>query len=356
MHPLLRSRTLLMAYLLGWAGFGLIFLFSARVDEASWGEAAWFAILAAGLAAILFPCSYYPCRALPLRTTRPHILAAGWIGSSLIMGGLWSTLLLLAAKRLHLLPPNYLTWKGWTSFALTGCFMYLLTVAMHYVIIAHQDSEDSRRTEQESRVLAREAELKALRAQLNPHFLFNSLNSISALTTIDPRRAREMCVLLSEFFRKSLKLGERTQVSLAEEVELSKAYLAIEQIRFGQRLAVAWEIDPTTESLRVPALLLQPLVENAIKHGIAQLPEGGLLRISAARRAGLIEVRIENARDPDQDTPAGLGLGLQQVKQRLRGCYGTEAYFEAGPSGATYRVAMGLPLQPAAPPEEATHG
>jgi two-component system, LytTR family, sensor histidine kinase AlgZ len=344
MHPLIRSRALLAGYLFGWLAFGVVFLFSARIESAPWKEAILLAAIAAGLAAVLFPYSYYSCRALPLRSTPPPTLAAGWIGSALVMGGLWSALLLAISKHLQLLPPHYLTWQGWVSFGLTGSFMYLVTVAMHYVIIAHQHSEESLRTEQELRELAREAELKALRAQLNPHFLFNSLNSISALTSIDPKGARKMCVLLADFLRKSLKLGERPIVPLAEELTLLRAYLDIEQIRFGNRLRVEWSVDAEAEKAEIPTLLLQPLVENAIKHGIAQLPEGGILRFSAHASNGFVEVLLENARDPEADVPAGLGMGLQQVKRRLRGRYGNGASFEAKSLEAGFVVAMTFPI------------
>ena len=185
--------------------------------------------------------------------------------------------------------------------------------------------------------------MKALRVQLNPHFLFNSLNSISALTTLDPSRAREMCVLLSDFLRKSLKLGERGTVSLGEELDLARAYLSIERIRFGERLAVDWEVDPDTEATPLPTLLLQPLVENAIKHGIAALPEGGRLTIAARKRQDEVEIVVDNPVDPDSEPPQGLGMGLRQVRQRLLGRYGSRSSMEAGIVEGRHRVTLRLP-------------
>ena len=345
MHPLLKSRALLAGYLAGWLAFGLVFFVSARVEHAPLRDALWLTLMAAGLAATLFPSSYYSCRALPLRSTPPLTLAAGWVGSTLLMGGIWSGLLLYFGVQLHLFPNWFLTWASWLRFCLTGAFMYLITVAMHYAFIAHQLSEEAQRTEQDLRELAREAELKALRAQLNPHFLFNSLNSISALTSIDPKGARRMCVLLSDFLRKSLKLGERQEVSLAEELDLVRAYLSIEQIRFGDRLKVAWDISAEAESVMVPALLLQPLVENAIKHGVAQLPDGGTIRLSAGIREGWAELRLENDRDADAVRPLGLGLGLRQVKQRLRTRYGNTATLDVRIRDDRFEAVMAFPLE-----------
>jgi LytS/YehU family sensor histidine kinase len=187
--------------------------------------------------------------------------------------------------------------------------------------------------------------LKALRAQLNPHFLFNSLNSISALTTIDPKRAREMCVLLSDFLRKSLKLGERSMVALSEELDLLRAYLSIEQIRFGSRLVVEWSIAPEAQEIQIPTLLLQPLVENAIKHGIAAIPEGGTITISAARKGGFVEIMLENPVDSDSEHPQGLGIGLKQVKMRLQGRYGPDIFFEAALKDGQHKVLMVFPTE-----------
>jgi LytS/YehU family sensor histidine kinase len=157
-----------------------------------------------------------------------------------------------------------------------------------------------------------------------------------------------MCVLLAEFLRSSLRLGERETVSLAEELELVRTYLAIEQIRFGDRLRVDWAVDADAGCTEVPPLLLQPLVENAIKHGVAQLTGGGTVLIAVAvlpdRRVG---IRVENARDPGQEAPAGLGMGLRQVRLRLRGRYGPGADFAAGARRDRFEVVLALPMEPA---------
>src|SRR5260370_2632838 len=116
----------------------------------------------------------------------------------------------------------------------------------------------------EAELLAREAELKALKAQIDPHFLFNSLHSISALTAVDAGRARDMCIRLSDFLRNSLRLGERTTIPFSEELALARTYLEVEQVRFGQRLRVAQDIEEAYCDCDVPPLLLQPLVENSI--------------------------------------------------------------------------------------------
>ena len=214
--------------------------------------------------------------------------------------------------------------------------MYVLSTAFHYAVLA---VESSRRAE----VLAREAELRALKAQVNPHFLFNSLNSISALTAIDPVKARDMCIRLSDFLRISLRLGERATISFGEEWELARTYLDVEQVRFGKRLSVCEKIDTACANCDVPPLLVQPLVENAIKHGIATLVEGGEIRVSGSRSKDGMRFVIENPFDPDAPLSRKSGIGLRNVRDRLRARYGGAARLEIAVAENRYSVALSLP-------------
>lgn len=348
MHPLLSSRARLGTYLAGWVPIVAMFTAFAAVNHTPWPAATIIGFVGASLAALLFLSSYYLCLALPVTSTNPGLAVATWALASMAMGSLWAALLFIILRTLSRLYPPLVPWgvmnlPNLLIAGTIGSIFYILVAALHYILIAMEERRAAERAEQEMRVLAREAELKALRAQLNPHFLFNSLNSISALTTIDPARARKMCVLLSDFLRKSLKLGEQSFVPLSEELDLLRSYLAIEEIRFGERLKPEWDIPEDATSIQVPALLLQPLVENAIKHGISVLPEGGSLRISAKLLSEDLELRVENSVDADAETPKGLGMGLRQVRQRLLGRYGPDILFEAGLSGDRYHVRMSFP-------------
>src|SRR5205085_9605400 len=151
-----------------------------------------------------------------------------------------------------------------------GFLFYLMSVALHYALLAMEASR-------EAALQARDAELRALKSQINPHFLFNCLNSISALTTTDPAKARDMCVRLSDFLRNTLGLGERESIAWLDELELARTYLEVEKVRFGARLRVEMDIEEACSECQVPPLVLQPLVENAIRHGIATLVDGGLV-------------------------------------------------------------------------------
>jgi sensor histidine kinase YesM len=351
MHPLLASRARLGAYLLGWAPIALLLAGIARSQGWNWAEAGALALPLCGLAALLFLSAWFLCRALPLGAVNDGLGAHGaaWGMAAVIMGGLWAGLAWLLAQVLAWIPglgalPQRV---GIALPVLTGLgvLLYLASVALSYLMLAQDRAIEAERKGAELQLLAQESELKALRAQLNPHFLFNSLNSLSALTAVDPARAREMCVLLSDFLRRSLGLGERRLVALREELDLARAYLAIEQIRFGARLQVDWRIDPAAEPALLPTLLLQPLVENAIKHGIAALPEGGTVVLAAEVREAHVLLTVENPLDPDAPVPQGLGIGLRQIRQRLLGRFGNRARFEAGVQAGTHRATLVFPLE-----------
>jgi LytS/YehU family sensor histidine kinase len=213
---------------------------------------------------------------------------------------------------------------------------YLLSVALHYSMLAVESGK-------QAEILSREAELKALKAQINPHFLFNSLNSISALTTVDPKRAREMCIRLSDFLRISLRLGEKLSIPFGEELSLASSYLDVEQIRFGTRLRVQNDFDPASSACEVPPLLVQPLVENAIKHGIASLSEGGEILMSARVANERLRFIIENRFDPDAPPMRKSGFGLTNVRNRLTARYGAAARLDIQVEDNVYKVVMTLP-------------
>jgi hypothetical protein len=349
MNPILSSRARMGTYLLGWVPIAALLAFVGVSQGWTVLEAVVFDVPICLAAAFLFLSSWYLCKALPLQSTRVGSHWTAWILAAVIMASLWAYGAMALAWGLDHLPLlagiRHRARAALPVLLGLGAVLYLATLALHYLIEAVERGKLSEAREAEFRILAQDAELRALRAQLNPHFLFNSLNSISALTTIDPSKARSMCILLSDFLRGSLRLGEKRLVSLSEEVDLLKAYLSIEQIRFGSRLQVAWEIDPATAQEPVPALLLQPLVENAIKHGIAGLTEGGIVRIMARREGKVLELRVENPVDEDTPVVHGLGIGLRQVRSRLQMRFGDRMRFEAGIADGVHRVTMIFPAQ-----------
>ena len=186
------------------------------------------------------------------------------------------------------------------------------------------------------------ARLAELQSRIRPHFLFNTLNTALALVRVDPARAEGVLEDLAELFRVALTdIGE--SVSLAEEVELARRYLDIEQVRFGTRLNIVWELDEDAGSARVPPLILQPLVENAVRHGVEPSPDGGTVRIRTRVKAGRVQVLIANT-VPVQASRPGNGMALKNVRERLQLMHDMAAQFEARRVDGAFRVQLVFPL------------
>ncbi len=185
------------------------------------------------------------------------------------------------------------------------------------------------------------ARLSELQSRIRPHFLFNTLNSAIALVREEPAKAEMLLEDLSELFRSAL-VDQGDAVTLRQEIELAKRYLAIEEVRFGARLRVAWAIDPSTLQAKLPPLLLQPLVENAVKHGVEPSASGADVKISTERRGSTIVIKITNTA-PGGQGQAGHGVALQNVKDRLRLLHDLEASFRCTWENGIYQVRMEVP-------------
>jgi LytS/YehU family sensor histidine kinase len=191
-------------------------------------------------------------------------------------------------------------------------------------------------------VLSREAELRTLRAQIDPHFLFNSLHSISALTGRDPAGARRMTVQLGDFLRESLALGSAERIPLSRELALAAKYLEVERVRLGDRLQVSITEADAGDCL-VPPLVLQPIVENAVTHGVAHVLSGGTVTVTASCAAERLTLTVENPADPDRPRKTGTGLGLANVRARLRAVFGDEASIHWVEQEGSWRVDVSVP-------------
>jgi LytS/YehU family sensor histidine kinase len=212
-------------------------------------------------------------------------------------------------------------------------------------MIEFEKSAQAERREFNLKLQAQEAEFKTLRAQIDPHFLFNSLNSISALTTADPSGARRMTILLAEFLRKSLKLSANHKITLEEEIELGKNFLDIEKVRFAERLQIAMEIDPESQYCLIPPLILQPVIENAIKHGISNLPDGGKVTIQTKRLGSRVRISIENPVEIEASAKKGANIGLDNIKNRLRTLYAEEAWVDVIRDDRRFKVEIFIPAE-----------
>ena len=187
-----------------------------------------------------------------------------------------------------------------------------------------------------------QARLDSLRSRIRPHFLFNTLNSIASLIMSRPESAEQAVEDLSELFRASLK-ENRGQTTVADEIRLCELYLGIEQLRLGERLAVQWQVERQVGEQPMPSLILQPLVENAVYHGIARLPEGGCIRIALRYDGERVCAELENPVPDGGRKAGGNHLALANVEQRLHATYGTAAILQIFPGERTFRVELSYP-------------
>jgi two-component system sensor histidine kinase AlgZ len=330
MHPIFSDSTRLFWYVATWLLVGVLvagLLIAAAVTP--WTNALFFGIPVALLYGFVAMSAYYVCKSLPLAKRRLPRIVATFGATSLISGAILLAICvawikLVRAAELGFSDVDISRYAQVLIFGL-GTALYLLSILAHDVLIAFENLRIAERKESESHMLAREAELQMLRTQVNPHFLFNSLNSISALTTIDAKAAREMTIALAQFFRQTLALAAVEKITLASELALCESFLTVEKIRFGAKLGTVIDADPEALQCLIPPMILQPLLENAIKHGIRGIAEGGIIAVNISARDGWLHIVIDNPVDPDAPSAPGNGMGLQNIQRRCAALYDERA-------------------------------
>ena len=263
-----------------------------------------------------------------------------------------------AAEPLVLTMPKVRELHEWEQFriaadaAVVWLFFFAAWTAFYLAAVSQAQTLTMERRAAAAESAAQEAQVRALRYQVNPHFLFNTLNSLSSLVMSGrPEEAESMILKLSTFFRTSLSLDPNADVTLAEEIELQRLYLDIEKVRFPRRLKVEIDVPPDLAGARLPALILQPVVENAIKYGISVTREKVTLRIAAREEAGKLEIAVSNSGSLDakpprkHSRPDGTKVGLVNVCQRLDARFGRAASCTFGPiAEGGFRVVITLPV------------
>jgi hypothetical protein len=348
MHPILGDRQHLVLHLFAWVLVaGMLALLVRTVIGAGWVESMLFAFPMGLVAAPISLSAWYLCRALPISRVGAARVAITALTAAAITAALWAAagrVWWAALERWGVTLPSDTRAPLAALLVGLGALVYLLSVTVHYLLQASQMSAVAERRMLESQIGHRDAELRALRAQVDPHFLFNSLNSISGLIAGDPARAREMCQRLADFLRDSLSVGAAPRILLGREIALAEQYLAIEQIRFGPRLSVQSQVTEDSRQVHVPPLIVQPLVENAVRHGIATCLDGGAIQIRAWRAGARAVVTIVNPRDPDGGRK-GTGLGLEIVRRRLHATFGDAAALTIEPAPDSYQVTLTVPVE-----------
>lgn len=353
MNPILINRTRTLVYLVLWLSIAVLLTVILTPSGTGLSPIEAFAITLPMCLLYAFICqaAWYLCKAIPLSESALPRLVATHAAAAFTSAALWYALslawasVLEAAVPFESLGPRYRAAGPILFFA--GLLLFVLAIVFNYLLITFESSQRAENKALELQVLAREAELRALRAQIDPHFLFNSLNSINALIMADPAAARRMCVLLADFLRGCLKLGSEDRIRLAEEIHLAENYLDIEKVRLGSRLTVERSIDTQCENCRVPPLILQPLVENAITHGIAPMLDGGTVRIEARQYGSNVKILIENPFERESCRTNGTGVGIRNVRMRLTNLFNGDARIDVkedvNENRGRFRVELQLP-------------
>jgi len=350
MHPIIARSDRLIPYMLAWLGVGVLLAAHLQASAgAGWRGGLALAVPWTALYGFASLSAWHLCRSFPLGGAGTLRLLSAQLSAALLSSALWVLLgragsqLLGRYRQFPGLPEVYDTQIPLLFGA--GILLYLLAAAVHYLIITFERSQEAERRALELKVLAQEAELRVLKMQIDPHFLFNSLNSVSALIGSDAARARGMCLRLSEFLRSSLALADRERIPLSEELAMARSYLEIEQVRFGRRLAVDVSVTGGAEACLVPPLLLQPLIENAVKHGIGALVDGGTIAVRAERSGGSLRLLVENPCEPEAPRGRPTGIGLENARNRLRTLHGSEGRLDIARQAGKYAVILTLPCR-----------
>ena len=235
-------------------------------------------------------------------------------------------------------------WWRW----LQGLLYYIIMVLVYYLCLYVEQLNQKADNEIHLHKLIKDGELNLLKSQINPHFLFNSMNSVNALILKNPDQAQSMLVALSDYLRYAVQSTQRVYACLADEMENIRRYLSIEQLRFGEKLQYEARIEPSCLEEKVPTMLLQPLFENAVKHGVYESLETVRILFTAKKEQGFLHLALSNNYDANGvSVKKGSGTGLQNTRERLRLLYGPEAAMQvkAEPPLFTVEIKIALPSQ-----------
>jgi two-component system, LytTR family, sensor kinase len=233
---------------------------------------------------------------------------------------------------------NSIFWRAYIGF-----FYYFLTVLVYYLLVYYQNFKEKAEREASLQVMVHQAELNLLKTQINPHFIFNSLNSINYLTINQPQKAREMIVKLSEFLRSTIRENKTGFTPFSQELEMVRLYLDIEKIRFSDRLIFEEQIETGTLNHLIPEMILQPLVENAIKHGVNQSESKIKITIKSWMESGNLITELHNDIPKSVKKTKGEGIGLKNIKSRMELLFSVPGLIQATKEAEQFKVKIIFP-------------
>ncbi|MBN1117110.1 MAG: histidine kinase [Bacteroidales bacterium] len=348
LNPILKNRKYSIGYIVSWNTvmifqvFMMVYYYSNSFTIALSESLVFnllFAIIGIGI--------WYPVYYTDLEKNRIINFLTNHLASSSLAVGLWLWLGYLILTSFFSDDVEYIKQLSNTipSRVGFGFLYYVLLILIYYLFIYYENFKEKLVRESELKTLVKESELSSLKSQINPHFLFNSLNSISSLTMISPERAQDMVINLSEFLRYSLSNKKEFLTSFEEELKNIERYLKIEKIRFGKRLQVEQNIEENTKTMLLPGLILQPIVENAIKYGVYESIDQSDINIESRQNNELLEVVVCNDYDSDFLEKKGAGIGLKNVMSRLKIQYGRDDLVKISKTENTFKITLRFPQE-----------
>ncbi|MFS0489039.1 sensor histidine kinase [Leadbetterella byssophila] len=345
-HPILKDRNRMLIYFSLWIAVAVFQFAFLRPDFPSHpfliGFSSWFQNLFLGT---ILLSGWYGLRYLRWETQKPIQFIANHLMYMVIFSFLWITICnifdrivlddILLDYKIRIRPLRNIL----------CLFSYLLFVAFMYLDSYYTSFQEKMDNERRLQEIVKEAELNLLKTQMNPHFIFNSLNSISSLTLLNPEKAQEMIIRLSDFLRYTVSSTKIQKVTLKKELEMCKAYLDIEKIRFGNKIILQIKESEGTEDYLIPAMILQTLFENALKHGIYNSLKPETLFFSTDLVDNRLLIKIENTFDPESQIKKGTGTGLKNVRDRLDLLYDKNALMDTEILENCFKVTLNLPAQ-----------
>src|SRR5664280_149172 len=345
-HPVLGNRVRLIVWWLVWLflalGQALLFYYAfGSYTNICIADSVASLVLFSGIALSL----WYPFTFFNKSGARPSSLIMNLLLTGAVSVSLW---VFITKMILLLLFPQENNYQQYWDITFPyrigiGVIIYAMIILTYFLFESLTNLSEKNAREAKLESLVKETELKMLRSQINPHFLFNSLNSISSLTVTDPEKARSMVVKLSDFMRYALSRKDEQPVSFRSELENLRLYLDIEKVRFGDRLSTEEHIEGMTLDAKIPTMLLQPLYENAVKHGVYESTESVRIITRAKIIEGYIEIIISNDYDPAPSAKRGTGTGLLNVTRRLELFYGNKASIKTLKENGIYSVTLYIP-------------
>ncbi len=347
-HPITAIRSRFYIWWLIWllTGLGQSLLTYYISDLGLWASIA-DGMVSAILYSLLAITIWFPINQFSTQNTKVAILLVNHVIVAIITILLWlfGTKLICSA-----ITPDKEAYNSFWNISFyyriaAGVFIYALIILSYYLMISIENINRKNMNEANLERMLRETELMMLRSQINPHFLFNSLNSISSLTVTNPEKAREMVIKLSDFMRYALSRKDEKTVSLGKEMENLRLYLDIEKVRFGDKLILEENINEELMDLEIPNMILQPLYENAIKHGVYESIDKVVIKLESIPTNNGVSIRITNNFDPESLPARGTGTGLLNVQRRLDIYYNKKAYLVTRKEKATFIAEIFIPVE-----------